>query len=219
MVRFSKLLQTAYAPAYHTTWKEEYFLRVEVVNEATFELRDKQTTLVQCLGKGVACFLNPQGEEIEVIDFEHFINQFTQRLKAGQGKKCDFILVPIDHHDFFILNEISHLREESLHKFREEEEPLGKLEKSFSQLKSSIEKLYHSPEIATRLENTKRKVALFSVRLKEGSVNSDKTDPAQHALATFLLPSREQKVFKVTQGLPYGFVYERRIYPKAFSLN
>lgn len=219
MKHFSKLLQTAYAPAYRTTWKEQYSMRVEVVDAETFELRDNKPAMVQSPGEGVACFHNPQREEVEIIDFEHFVNQFTQSVEAGRGMKCDFILTPIKHQDFIILNELSHLKEESLVRFREDEKFQGKLEKSFAQLKSSIEKLYHSQELATRLDKTRRKVALFSIRLRDCSECIHKKSSPLHNLATFLLPATGQKTFIVDQGLPHGFVYERRFYPNALSLN
>ena len=219
MTHFSKLLQTAYAPAYGTTWREEYTMRVEEVGSETFELRDQEPTMVQTHDKGVARFLNPHKEKVEIIDFEHFVNQFTQGLEAGRGKKCDFILAPLQHQDYIILNEVSHLWKKSLRHFRESEHFQGKYEKSFAQLKSSIEKLYHSPEIAIRLENTKRKVALFSVRLKDCPESLRKKDSSLQSLASFLLPATEQKVIIVNQGLPHGFVYERRFYPNALSLN
>lgn len=219
MTPFSKLLQTAYAPAYRTTWKEQYSMRVEVADTETFELRDKEPAMVQSPGKGVACFHNPQREKVEIIDFEHFVNQFSQNLKAGQGMKCDFILTPLKHQDFIILNEVSHLWERSLHQFRESENFRGKLDKSFAQLTSSIEKLYHSQEIATRLDKTRRKVALFSIRLRDCSECIHKKGSPLHNLATFLLPTTEQKAIIVEQGLPHGFVYERRFYPNALSLN
>lgn len=219
MTHFSKLLQTAYAPAYGTKWREQYTMRVEEVESETFELRDQEPTMLQSPGKGVACFQNLQKDKVEVIDFEHFVNLFTQGLEAGRGKKCDFILAPLQHQDYIILNEVSHLWEKSLRQFRESEHFQGKYEKSFAQLKSSIEKLYHSPEIAMRLENTKRKVALFSVRLKDCPESMRKKDSSLQSLATFLLPATEQKTLIVNQGLPHGFVYERRFYPNALSLN
>lgn len=219
MTPFSKLLQAAYAPAYGTTWKEQYSMRVEVVDLETFELRDKKETMVQSPGTGVACFHNPQKEEVEIIDFEHFVNQFTQSLQAGQGMKCDFILTPLEHQDYIILNEVSHLWEKSLRQFGENEKFQGKLEKSFAQLKSSIEKLYHSQEIASWLDKTPRKVALFSVRLKDCPESMRRTDSSLRSLTAFLLPATEQKTITVKEGLPHGFVYERRIYPNALYLN
>ena len=219
MTHFSKLLQTAYAPAYGTKWREQYTMRVEEVESETFELRDQEPTMLQSPGKGVACFQNLQKEKVEVIDFEHFVNLFTQGLEAGRGKKCDFILAPLQHQEYIILNEVSHLREKSLSQFRESDLYQGKYEKSFAQLKSSIEKLYHSKEIAKRLENTKRKVAPFSVRLKDCPESMRKKDSSLQSLATFLLPATEQKTLIVNQGLPHGFVYERRFYPNALSLN
>lgn len=219
MTHFSKLLQTAYAPAYGTKWREQYTMRVEEVESETFELRDQEPTMLQSPGKGVACFQNLQKDKVEVIDFEHFVNLFTQGLEAGRGKKCDFILAPLQHQEYIILNEVSHLREKSLSQFRESDLYQGKYEKSFAQLKSSIEKLYHSKEIAKRLENTKRKVALFSVRLKDCPESMRKKDSSLQSLATFLLPATEQKTLIVNQGLPHGFVYERRFYPNALSLN
>lgn len=62
MTHFSKLLQTAYAPAYGTTWREKYTMRVEEVESETFELRDQEPTMLQSPGKGVARFQNLQKE-------------------------------------------------------------------------------------------------------------------------------------------------------------
>ena len=86
MTHFSKLLQTAYAPAYGTKWREQYTMRVEEVESETFELRDQEPTMLQSPGKGVARFQNLQKEKVEIIDFEHFVNLLTQGLEAGRGK-------------------------------------------------------------------------------------------------------------------------------------
>ena len=219
MERFSELLKSAYAGAYNTTWREPYSLRKDEVNHQYFEINDREHNIIQREGEGVARFYNPQGEQWEIIDFEHFVNQFTQRLEAGKGKKCDFILAPLEHQDFIVLNELSHLHRDSLHHFKEEDEGWGKLEKAFAQLSSSIEKLYRSQEIASRLDATKRKVGLFSARLKEPVETTRENDAALHSISTFLKPLAEQPIVVRQNSLPHGFDFVRVFYPHAFQLS
>lgn len=216
-MRFSELLQKTYPQAYNVKWKASYAMRVEETQAEVFEIRDKAVTILQTDGEGVACFSNPNAERVEVIDFEHFVNLFTQSVKAGQGKKCDFILAPADHQDYIILNELSHLRKESLSQFREKNESGGKQEKSFLQLEFTINRLCKSKEIADRIDSTTRKIALFSVRLKKG--NGDSKDSTSRSLETFLRPATEQETFIMCNNLPHDFTYVRLFYPNPFRLT
>lgn len=41
--------------------------------------------------------------DVEIIDFEHYINIFRDT-DAGMGRKCDFIIYPKSGYDFIVFN-------------------------------------------------------------------------------------------------------------------
>lgn len=214
---FLKMLVAEYPLEYATTWKSSYTLNAEITNKLDFEITDKNKTIVQSEGMGVAKFHNQGRKNIEILDFEGFINQFSQKLRAGQGKKCDFILTDAYGSDIIVFNEISKLSSESLKSFPQQETdnaPQNKMEKSFEQLKNSIERLYKSAALACHINGYHTKIGLFSFRLTD----TNKYNAATNAMQAFLTPLTMQPSFTAIGVLPQNFVYQRRQYPLAFNL-
>lgn len=119
-MRFSELLIDEYPAAYHTVWKGS--LKCQMVDAEQFEIADNKPEMLQPVGEGIAKFTNPAQSGYEAIDFEAFVNQFSQSVKAGQGKKCDFILAATSCDGYFVLDELSHLWSKSLTNFPQEEQ-------------------------------------------------------------------------------------------------
>lgn len=81
-------------------------IRKEKRPKGKFEIRDGQLRIVQYAGRGVSVINNNSGTDVEIIDFEHYINIFCDT-DAGMGRKCDFIINPIAGYDFIIFNELT----------------------------------------------------------------------------------------------------------------
>lgn len=81
-------------------------VRREQRPKGKFEIRDGQLQIVQYTGNGVSVINNNSETDVEIIDFEHYINIFRDT-DAGMGRKCDFIINPIAGYDFIIFNELT----------------------------------------------------------------------------------------------------------------
>ncbi len=173
--------------------------------------------MLQPEGEGIAKFTNPDRSTYEVIDFEAFINQFSQSVKAGQGKKCDFILAATSDSGTFVVNELSHLWSKSLKAFPQKEQSYsGKQEKAIGQLQASIERLFKSPELKARIESYQSQIALFSIRLKD---TAQAENVAMQSMSTFLQPLASQREVTFPHIRFNGFTFKRVIYPNSFVLK
>lgn len=216
---FKEVLPKSYAKAYSVKWKETYgVLRTETTNEAEFELADNPPSLLQPSGDGTVKFANPTRQGVTIIHFEHFVDLFTQSLDAGRGKKCDFLLYTGDAPSCFVLNEVSRLKSESITIFPEPDVCYsGKAEKSFSQLRESILRLYRSPQLAEKIDTYQRKVALFAYRLTD-ITPQDESNPMSRSVAAFRrMSSVQANTTAEAATLPHGFTYEKRLYPATFD--
>ena len=97
-----KLLQTAYPSHYGAKWKDVYSVRFEHTYLASFAIKDNKPTIIQDEeNSAVSLYVNPEGKNITIVDWEAYVNQYTNALCAGEGKKCDFIVYD-DRRDKFI---------------------------------------------------------------------------------------------------------------------
>ena len=100
-------LKKDYPKHFGQEWKEDTMqVRREQRPKGKFEIRDGQPQIVQYTGNGVSVINNNSEIDVEIIDFEHYINIFHDT-DAGMGRKCDFIINPIAGYDFIIFNELT----------------------------------------------------------------------------------------------------------------
>lgn len=217
---FADILPESYAEAFATPWKEGYTLRHVTTDAVGFELCDRKSEFLQAAGEGVVKYANASRTPITVIDFEHFIDQFTQSVRAGRGKKCDFILYTSDKTGTFIFNEVSQLNSQSLTSFREKNDKYsGKRDKAVDQLSNSIERVCTSPALAACISRYRQKVALFAIRLTDISAQSMHADPMLRSMAAFRSPLQMQANIDLPAEMPHGFTFRRCIYPEAFAIS
>lgn len=216
-MKFFNLLIGNYTAAYGTVWKDSFDIKCQLVENEQFEIADNMPEMLQPEGEGTAKFTNPSHSCYEVIDFEAFVNQFSQSVKAGQGKKCDFIVAATSGNGTFVLNELSHLWSKSLKTFpQKEQEYSGKQDKAIGQLMASIERLFKSPELKAFIESYQSQIALFSIRLKD---TTQAENVAMQSMSTFLQPLASQREVTFPHLLSNGFTFKRVIYPNSFVLK
>lgn len=210
------LLKIAYPRAYGAKWKEHYTVWYEISGEDYFEIKDRRPQIIQPNGEGVAAFSNQREERIVVVDFEQYVNQYTNALRAGSGQKCDFILCSEEWFSVFVLNELTETKERYLEAFvqpQEGERRTGKREKALRQLEASIEKLYAVPELEEYINRFERKVALFSYRIPEG----DKGEVGM-SMAAFARPMSIVSSIQSSDTLGHGFSFQQRLYPQPMDM-
>ena len=80
-------------------------LRIESSALPAFDIIDKQPSIIQDTGSGTATYHNPRGCEINVMDYEHFVNSLDPILQKNE-RRPDFIVIDKDASKF-IVNELS----------------------------------------------------------------------------------------------------------------
>lgn len=166
------LLRTA-LPRHYGISRNTISILKETSCKEYFDLSDKVKTMIVNYTEGLASYRNQNRNDISVLNFEKFINQFDD-IAFGRGRKrCDFILFK-EHacaDNIFILNELtSSVSLESLSKpicdevgnviFQD-----GKFQKAEIQLAVSLQTLLDVPEIKAYADTCAKKVCLLSYRI------------------------------------------------------
>ena len=207
-----KLLHTANPNHYGAKWKDVQSVRFEHTNLTSIAIKDKKTTIIQeDENDAVSLYVNPEEKDITIVDWEAYVDQYTNALCAGEGKKCDFIVYD-DRRDKFILDELTYSHEKYIIGIGNR---IGKRIKARIQLSESINKLYSVPEIQNYISAFEKRIALFSYRIAESSDDEImSTSMAAFSAPTRLLGDIEEE----SSSMPHGFVYHQHIYPTPFEL-
>lgn len=207
-------LKKDYPSHFGLEWREETMqIRREQRPKGKFEIRDGQPQIVQYTGQGVSVINNNSEIDVEIIDFENYINIYHDTA-AGMGQKCDFIINPIVGYDFIVFNELTASEQQYIMPFtspKTGEEKEGKLAYAKKQLEISIEKFY---SINDFLDNYDKKVALFSCRLTGGKPKSYMT----RSVRAFRKPLKIFSNIRAHESLGHGFVFEQRIYNNEYKI-
>lgn len=142
-----------------------------------FDLSDKTSTMIVNHTEGLASYRNQNRNDISVLNFEKFINQFDDIAFGIGRKRCDFILFKerTDTDNIFILNELTtSVSIESLSKPIYDKAgtvifPEGKFQKAEIQLAVSLQTLLDVPEIKDYADACTKKVCLLSYRIDNGN--------------------------------------------------
>lgn len=207
-------LKKDYPPCFGTIWDEKTMrIRKEEHPSGKFEIRDQQPDIIQYHGNGVSVINNNTQVNVEIVDFEHYINLFSGTL-AGFGRKCDFIIHPIAGYDFIIFNELTESESRYIRPFvfpDTGQQKEGKRMYAKKQLEVSIEKFYN---VSAYLDKYKKKVALFSCRLTDGKPNRTMTK----SINAFRKPQKLLSNIRSREPMMHGFIFEQRIYDKEYKV-
>ncbi len=208
-------LKKDYPTSFDIDWDEATMqIRKEQRSKGKFEIRDQQSTIVQYCGKGVSVINNRLDINVEIVDFERYIDLF-KNTEAGKGQKCDFIINPVAGYDFIVFNELTESKNQYLLPFSSSVtggEKEGKLSYAKKQLEVSIERFY---SINNFLDNYKKKIALFSCRLTDGKSSRVMT----RSVKAFRKPQRILSNIRGNELLVHGFVFELRIYDQEYKIS
>lgn len=208
-------LKKDYPACFGVAWRADTMvIRREEHPSGRFEIRDQQERIIQYRGEGVSVIYNNSRLNVEVIDFEHFINLFRDT-PAGMGRKCDFIVHPVAGYDFIIFNELTESESRYVEPFdvpQTGEHKEGKRVYAKKQLEISIEKFY---SVNNFLDNYKKKVALFSCRLSDGRPNH----PMTRSMMAFRKVQKVLSNIRSNEPMAHGFVFEQRIYDKEYKVG
>lgn len=161
--------------------------KVEISNKTTceehFDLDDGDENMIVPYAKGNVSFEHAEQTEVEVINYEKFINSLQGTSFEKGRKRCDFILYEKGGtgDGFFILNEQTSTNKstETLSKpifdkkTKEVLFPGGKYEKVEVQLYQTLTTLKDVPGVSLFIKKYKRKICLMSYIIRE--IQSDDT--------------------------------------------
>lgn len=187
-------------------------LRREEYDSGRFEIKDKEPSIIQNVrGDGVAVFENRSMIPVEILDFERYLDSI-----GDSEEKCDFILSPIASYGYIIFCELTASEIKFVLPYNVPstgERRQGKRAKAISQLQRSIDRFY---EKGAFLDQYDRKIALFSCRLTDSQRIGG---TLQKAMNGFMRPSKKLSNIRCNSFIHDGFVFEQRIYDKAFIIS
>jgi hypothetical protein len=129
-------------------------VNVVSTNDADFERVDDA-------GGGAAKYSNPNNKEVNVINYEKFINSLPVSFQQGR-EKCDLIVYTSDL-SFFLLNELTKTQPQYVSDFTQRggTQRIGKRNKAISQLIQTLADICVVPNIDTFIKQHKTKHCCF----------------------------------------------------------
>lgn len=154
---------------------------------------DDMPSPIRCLpeGQGKVTFENGTYGEIEIVAYEHFVDQCMKPRSFLRGRKrCDYLLLHPDSAGYIILLEITSAlgTNDSLTKSTAEY-PGGKYEKVEHQLFNSLRDLLSVPAIEAKAKTMQHRICLMGYKIHP---HTDPTYLKTHPYARYL--SIESKV-------------------------
>jgi hypothetical protein len=126
-------------------------IRIEVITDSQFDIKDKEKTIKQPVGAGTATYSNTANKDIAVIDYENFLDFQTDAVIKNLGlKKPDFIVYDMCGKSHFIVNELSQGNSNN------------KRTTAFQQMHSAIFHFNKIPNIKSFVNQFTRKWCVFS---------------------------------------------------------
>ncbi|RGQ78875.1 hypothetical protein DWY80_22275 [Bacteroides ovatus] len=209
-----KFMKKDYPNYFKMTWDDTQMeIRREEHSTGKFEIRDQQPTIIQYKGNGVSVINNNRQVNVEIVDFENYIDLY-KGTPAGLGRKCDFIINPMAGYDFIVFNELPESESQYVTSFDKPmtgEHKEGKRAYAKKQLEISIEKFYSVNDL---LDAYQKKIALFSCKLSDGKSNH----PMTNSIKAFRKPHRIFSNIRSNEPMAHGFVFEQRIYDKEYKV-
>jgi hypothetical protein len=135
-------------------------VNVVSTSNADFDLKD-DSVLVYPSGAGIAKYSNPNKKEVNVINFETFINSLPTTFQTGR-EKCDLIVYTSDL-SHFLLNELTETNLKYISDFTQTDGTprIGKRNKAVSQLKQTLKDVSDVPNINTFIKRHRIKQCCF----------------------------------------------------------
>jgi hypothetical protein len=134
---------------------------VHTISTTDFELVD-DATMIYPSGRGIAKYSNPTHKEVNVINYETFIDSLPQTFRQGR-EKCDLLVYTSDL-SFFLLNELTKTQLQYVSDFIQTNDGLPRMEKrnkAISQLKQTLNDICAVPNIDTFIKKHKTKHCCF----------------------------------------------------------
>lgn len=135
-------------------------VNVVSTTKTNFDLND-DAVLVYPTGKGIAKYSNPNNKEVNIVNFESFINSLPRTFQHRR-EKCDLILCTSDY-SYFILSELTNTDPKYVSDFARSDGTfgIGKRSKAISQLKQTLKDISDVSEIDNFIKRHSTKHCCF----------------------------------------------------------
>lgn len=156
-------------PAHYGLHRTGIEVRSEKTKEPQFDLNDGHDAIVVKYREGNVSFAHSTGSEIEVVDYEYYLNGLSGTKFENGRLRCDFMLYDLGSKNFFVLNEqtstkdgTANLEKPIIGKDGNVRYPGGKYEKAENQLLETLKTLTAVPAISHYMSTFQRKICLMS---------------------------------------------------------
>lgn len=194
---------------------EEVEVQRNVFGKGEFSFLDEKKEEDKDKGLYASVIKNDSDMPFEVIQFESYIDKLRMDNRTKHkdcGKKCDLVIGPVEGFAFILFNELTYAWETAINTSYTDRKTgkrvLGKRLKAYHQLEASIKRF---DDVGDLLDEYKRKIALFSYRLKDEDSDDD------GAKRMKLSPSIEDEISD-EDPLPHDFIFIDLKYPTPYLI-
>lgn len=164
----------------------------------------------------VVVIMDSNTKDVECIQLEWFIDNYTHLKAIKSGKKCDLMLVGEDK---VVLCDMTCSKAKYINPFSRMDgtSKTGKRNTVRNQIANAILLLMDVPEIASEIDKRVQKIALFAYRVKDDPEGMDDIDDkARNHMRSFGKPTERLISEPMYADMGGGFVFTEIRYPDKF---
>lgn len=194
------------------------------IKNGVFELADMKacgdckthTPEIEAVCDKTVLIIDSNGKDVECIQLERFIDNYTHLKAIQSGKKCDLMLVGEDK---VVLCDMTCSKAKYIDPFdrKDGSQQTGKRNTVRKQIANAILLLRDVPEIASGIDKRVRKIALFAYRVKDSAEGMDDFDGKVRSGMRFFSEPAERLISEPMYAeMEGGFVFTEIRYPNKY---
>lgn len=153
--------------------------------------------------------------EVEVIQYEAFVDNYANLKAIPNGKKCDILLVG-DSKIVFCDLTCSKAKYIEPYVMQDGTEKTGKRDTVKKQIANSISLLLKVPEIASSIDLKNKKIALFAYRTKDDTHGDDFDRGVVSKMQSFSMTTDKLVKEPMFSEISNGFLFTEIKYPESY---
>lgn len=176
----------------------------------------RHTPEIEAVCDKTVLIIDSNGKDVECIQLERFIDNYTHLKAIPSGKKCDLMLVGEDK---VVLCDMSCSKAKYIDPFSKKDgsSKIGKRNTVRAQIANAISLLMDVSEIASEIDKRVQKVALFAYRVKDGAEGMDAFDGrVRNGMRSFSKPAERIIPEPMYAEMGGGFVFTEIRYPNKY---
>lgn len=214
------LLEKYFGPHYNSTKKVKVACNTKTGIFACWDSKacndcNIKTPQMESECNHVVFYCDAKSNEVDIIDFESFLNNFTGLKALPSGKKCDLLLVGKDKIVFCDMT-CSNAKYITPYVMKGGTGKIGKRNTVKGQLRNSITVLTNVQEIAAEIDQKANRIALFAYREKPQIKADDFEKGILSQMQKFSTINNRLNEEPMFSDIGNGFIFTEIKYPNTY---